>query len=292
MLLITSQGRSFNVKYQQNKEKVTFTLHGDAREYPYWEGTKVQKNASSSNEYAMTFAIHSTLEEIESLKWVNVDNASVDVEVNGANYNGITNIVLIHEKWGELRGEFLGKIQVDNSSEADVLFTGIFKINTPDETPAKKDIEQENEDAAEEIDSETDEEFELEEDDRPALLKIAEGLEALYDNIQNSAVVAAFNDLKSALNEAILNYQKVMNAFKKVVSLAASVADAIGDIRNKLDMFKKQFNAIKNIIPNSLNRARFNMNLLSFNNSRAARLIFSFKASRRQRSGLKVAPIK
>jgi hypothetical protein len=287
MLIVTVDGRRFTVKYQKNKESVSVDNHVSINDYPNFVGSRVDQNSTSSDKYSFTFAIHKNfyVELKESLKKivVNEDDAIEDDE-----YGKLTHVICVHPDWGTIKGRFEGSLKYLTASEADIVVQGVFVEHTPDDAAEKTDIEQDNADAESEIDSETDDEFELEEADRPFLLQLFDKLKALYDKIKNSAVIAAFNDLKSALNDALLNYQKVMNAFKKVLALPGNI---ISGVRGKIDFFKKQSSAIKNIIPNTVNQARFNINLLSFNIGRADRTPFDIKALQRQRSGLKVAPI-
>jgi len=244
MRIITVDGIEYRVKYRQNKEEVTNEFGTAAFNYPNFVGSKLRQNSTSSDKYAMTFAIHRTLFVgfKESLKKfvINEDDAIQNDEFN----EKLTKIFIVHDDWGLIKGNFVGEIKYDTSSEADIICSATFQEHTEDEPLEKKDKESENEEATDEVDSET-EDGELDEEDRPALLKLLDALNALYSKIKNSAVIAAFNDLKSLVNSAILNYKKIMNAVKKILALPGNI---INNVRGQLDFFKKQAEAIK-IIP-------------------------------------------
>lgn len=286
MLIITTDGKRWPIKYQQNKESVEVEHSSAEYNYPNFIGSKMKQNSSSSDKYSLTFAIHRTayVGFKESFKKfvVNEDDA-----INDSEYGKLTHIILVHDSWGAIRGLVKGKVKYNTASLADIPVSCVFIEHTADEPEEKKDIEQENAAATEAIDTET-EVGELEEADRPALQKLLDDLDALYDNIQNSAVIAALNDLESALNDALLDYQKVMNAVKKILSLPNSI---FANFRNKLDFFKKQAQAIKNIPAVTANMFRFNMSILSFNLSQANRIPFLRKLALRKKSGVKTAPI-
>lgn len=288
MRIITVDNKVYEVKYLQNREDITNEIGTSSFNHPNFIGSKLYQNSSSSDIYNITFAIHKNqfIGLKESLKKfvVNEDDA-----LDNADYGKLTNIVLEHNIWGAIKGKIVGSIKYDTSKDGDIICSCQFQENTEDTPIEKTDIEQENQDATDEVNSETDEEFELDEEDKPALLRLAEGLQELYNDIQNSAVIAAFNDLQSALNEAILNYQKVMNAVKKILSLPGSI---ISGVRGKMDFFKKQAIVIRNIPVSTFNMARFNMNILAFNLSRGSRTPFISKAAARAASGVKVAPVK
>jgi len=287
MLITTVDGKKYNVKYLKNKESLTNKFGTAIHQYPNFIGSKLNQNSTSSDIYSLTFAIHKTLfiGFKESMKkFVIKEEDAIEDET----YGKLLNIVIEHAEYGAIKGKFIGDIKYNTSSEADIICTATFQEHTPDEPLEKKDLEQENTDAESAVDTETDV-GELDEADKPALLRLAENLAELYENIQNSAVIAAFNDLNSALNDAILNYQKVMNAVKKILSLPGSI---ITNLRGRLDFFKKQAAVIKRIPASTFNLARFNMNCLSFNLIRANRIPFFNKALLRKISGIKVAPIK
>lgn len=286
MKIITLDGKQYTVKYLQNKEKISVKLGTYVQEYPNFEGSEVFQNSSGSDKYTMTFAIHRTIFPSfhESIKKILINSEDA---VNDATYGKLTNIVIEHPDWGSLKGKFINEISVNTSSMADVVYSAVFQINTDISESESNDIEQENQDAANEIDAETDT-GELDEFDKPGLLKLAESLNELYDTIQNSAVIAAFNDLQSALNDAVLNYQKVMNAVKKILALPGSI---IGGVRGKLDFFQKQAAAIRAIPRTTFNITRFNINCMAFNLRMTNRTPFVSKEAQRARAGIKTAPI-
>lgn len=286
MEIITVDGKRWPIKYKQNKETVTVQNGTSANNYPDFIGTKMYQNSSSSDIYSLNFAINkfSYVSFKESFKkFVSNEEDAID----DSEYGKLTHIILVHDSWGAIKGLIDGDTKYDTSSIGDIPVSCIFKEHTEDEPAEKKDLEQENDNANSDIDEETNV-GELDEADKPALLQLLEDLNELYDNIQNSAVVAAFNDLKSALNDAILNYQKVMNAVKKILALPNSI---IGDIRGKLDFFKKQADVIKNMPRATSNLTRFNINAMSYNIGQSGRTPFITKALARGKSGISVAPI-
>lgn len=286
MKLVTLDGKHWEIKYQQNKEVVTVKNQTASFNYPNFVGSKVKQNSTSSDIYELNFAIHRTVFVgfKESMKKILLNEADA---VNDSEYGKLTHLILVHDSFGAIRGLVIGDIKYGTSSLADIPVSCTFQEHTADESEEKKDIEQENAAATEAIDSET-EVGELEETDRPALLQLLDDLNAIYDNIQNSAVIAALNDLESALNDALLNYQKVMNAVKKILSLPNQI---FAGFRNKIDFFKKQANAIKNIPALTANMFKFNASILSFNLSQANRIPFLRKLALRKKSGVKTAPI-
>lgn len=296
MKIITVDGKVHEVKYMQNKEKLKYKLNTAVYSYPNFTGSDIHKNSAGSNIFTVVFAIHkSKLVELnESIKKHHVKGTralNVSDSESGNEYNDVKNIILIHEQWGELRGEFLDEIVCDTSSQADVTCSGVFQIQSPDEPTEQQDVEQENAEAELTIDNETVVDGELDEIDKPALLQLAEDLTALYEDIQNSAVVAAFNDLKSALNDAILNYQKVMNAVKKIMALPGKVLSSVTQFKQQIQLFKDQAAAIRRMPALTANMFKFNMRVMSYNLSQANRIPFIRKQSLLKKSGVKTAPI-
>jgi len=287
MQIITVDGKRWNIKLKQNAESVTVNHPFSATMYPNFIGTKMKQNSTSSDIYNITFSVHRTnyVGFKESFKkFVNNEEDAIDDQ----EYGKLTHIIFVHDTWGAIHGLVKGDVNYGTSSDADILITCTFQEHTRDEPIEKKDIEQENSDAEDDIDTETNI-GELEEADRPALLQFLDNMKALYANIQNSEVIAALNDLESAINSALLDYQKVMNSVKKVLALPSSL---LTNIRGKLDFFKKQAEAIKNIPVSTFNLARFNMNCLSFNLGQTNRTPFISESARQASSGVKVAPIK
>jgi hypothetical protein len=290
MRIITTDGKSYEVKYLQNKEEITNSFGTGSFEYPNWVGSKLLQNSTSSDIYSLTFAIHRSLFVgfKESLKKFVVNEADA---VEDSQYGKLTNIVIEHSTWGAIKGKFTDSIKYNTSNEADIICSGIFQEHTEDVPIEKADIEQENSDAVDNLNDETTDNFDvsLGELDRSALLKLLDKLNALYANIQNSAVVSAFNDLNAELNKAILDSQKVMNATKKILALPGSI---ITNVRGKLDFFKKQAAAIKSIPVSSANLAKFNINCLAFNMSRGSRTPFISKAAQQAISGIRTVSLK
>jgi len=289
MIIVTVDGKRWAVKYMQNKEDITNDFGSTVFQYPNFNGSKVHQNSTSSDKYSLSFAIHKNFfvgfkESIKKFV-INEEDAIEDQE-----YGKLTNIVIVHDTWGAIKGKFVGNIKYNTSSDGDIICNTVFVEHTEDNDTEKKDIEQENQDAASEVDTETSE-GEFEEEDRPALLKFLDWLNALYSNIKNSAIVAAFNDLKSALNEALLNFQKIMNAVKKILALPLALFDAVGDIKRKFDLIKKQAMVIKNMPKTSFNLAKFNVQCLAYNTRVSSRVPFINPAALKAAAGIKTVPL-
>lgn len=291
MILITLDGKRWNIKYRQNLESVENELGSQDFNYPNFVGSKMHQNSTSSDIYSFNFAIpgkqYESFKESAAKILINEDDAISDDE-----YGKLTKIVVVHDLWGEIRGLFKGSIKYDLSGggEGDVPVSSVFQIHTDESETQQKDLDQENSDATDEVETET-QEGEFEEEDRPALLKFLDWLNALYGKIKNSAVLAAFNDLKAAINSALLNFQKIMNAVKKILALPLSILGAVGDLRRRLDFFKAQANIIKNMPKSSINFARFNVHCLAYNLSITSRTPFISEAARQAASGIRTVPL-
>jgi hypothetical protein len=286
MKIITVDGNEFDVKYRQNRESITNEFGTSVHNYPNFVGSKLHQNSSSSDIYEINFAIHKSkfVGFKESIKKFVTNEEDA---INYVDYGKLMNIVIVHDTWGVIKGNFIGSIKYQTSSDADIECSGTFQEHTEDDPEEKKDLEQENSDADEGADEPY--EKDLTETDKGALAKFADNMQKLYKNIKNSAVVEAFNDLNSAINDVMLNSQKIMNATKKILSLPNKV---LNNTRGRIDLFKKQARAIKNIPVSSMNMAVFNVKCLSYNLNKAARIPFIDKEALRQKAGLKSAPLK
>ena len=290
MKIIAIDGKEFEVKYLQNREKVTVDVGTVAFRYPDFVGSKLYQNSSSSDKYALSFAIHRTLFVglKESLKKFVVDEADA---IEHPVYGKLTNIILEHSLWGAIKGKIVGSITYNTSSEADIICTCTFHEHTEDNPIEKKDIEDENSSAVEAVNVETTLNFDtdISTQDKSALSKFSDNLKILYQNIQNSIVVSAFNDLDSALNEITLDSLKIMNSFKAIISLPDEV---IPDLKSKLDLLLLQATAIKNIPVTSANLAIFNANSMSWNMCITSKTAFVSENALEVAAGIKSVPLR
>jgi hypothetical protein len=289
MKIITLDNKEYIVKYMQSKETISFELKTGVYDYPDFVGSKLYHNSTSSDKYSLTFYIHKTLLVgfKESLKKI-VTNESDAIE--NATYGKLTHIVIEHPSFGAITGNILGEVKCNTGSEADILCSCVFQEHTVDSPIEKKDIQDENIEALNAIDTETTANFDvdLSTQDKSLLGKFAENLSLLYENIQNSAVISAFNDLNTELNAAILDSMRVMNAFKKIISLPNEV---IPDTRGKLNLLQSQAAAIMAIPATSYNITTFNANVLSYNMGISSRTAFVSESALQAAAGIKTVPL-
>jgi hypothetical protein len=290
MVLITLDGRRWNIKYRQNLEKMTVLNGTSTFRYPDFVGTKIKHNSTSSDRYSFNFAIHSSefVAFKESMKLTEPSEAdAIEDDV----YGKLTHIIVEHPRWGAIKGTVDGEIQYDTSSEADIPASCVFQIHAPDEPIEQADLEETNDEALEEIDEETEWDEEIGEVERGALLEFLDKLNAIYANIKNSKVIAAFNDLKKQLNNAILNSKKIMNAVKKILALPGEILDSISDFKRQFDLLKQQAEAIKNIPVTTFNLAKFNFYALSYNMGITSKTTFVSPEARAAAAGIKTVPL-
>ncbi len=289
MNIITVDGKTYEVKYMQNKENVTVDVSTSVFRYPDFVGSKLYQNSTSSDKYSLTFAIHRTLFVglKESLKKFVADESEA---IDHPTYGKLTNIVLEHDLWGAIKGKIVGSITYNTSSEADIICSCVFHEHTEDTPISKKNIQDLNTESVEAIDLETTANFDvdLSTQDKSALSKFADNLSSLYNNIQNSAVVSAFNDLNAELNAAVLDSQRIINAYKKIIALPNQV---LFDIRSKIDLLQKQTEAIRNITISSANLAIFNANLISYNMGITSQTAFISESALEAAAGIKAVPL-
>jgi hypothetical protein len=288
MKIICTDGKSFEVKYLQNREDITNEFGTGSFNYPNFVGSKVVQNSTSSDIYTLSFAIHISL-FVGFKESIKKFCANEEDAIDDPTYGKLTDIVIEHPIWGAIKGKFTDRLKYDTSKGGDIVCSGTFQENTEDNPPIKKDIEQQNNDACDTIDSETKFDEDLDANDKSALGKFADKLNALYADIQNSAVVSALNDLNHEMNQAMLDSQRVMNATKKILNLPNSI---FSNFRGKLDFFKKQAETIKSIPVSSANLAKFNIKCMAYNLRCASRIPFMSKALLRAKAGIKIAPIK
>lgn len=290
MKIICLDNKIFDVKYLQSKEVITTDMQTGVYNYPDFVGSKIYHNSSSSDKYSLNFSIHKTLlvSFKESIKKI-VTNEYDAIE--NETYGKLTHIIIEHQDWGAIKGSIVGGITYNTGSEADILCTCTFAEHTEESEVLKKDIQDENTNALNEINTETTDNFdvELSAQDKSTLGKFADNLTLLYSNIQNSAVVSAFNDLKTELNAAILDSQRIMNAFKKIISLPNTI---LPNNRSRLELLQLQAKAIISIPVNSYNITIFNANALSYNLGITTQTAFISESAAQTAAGLKVVPLR
>jgi hypothetical protein len=273
MKIITVDGKEWIVKYRQNKESISNDFGTSVSNFPGFIGSKLHQNSTSSDKIAINLAVHesSIVSFKESLKKFVVDEK---LAVNHSVYGKLLNIVIEHEKWGAIQGKIIGGISYNTAVNGDIPVSFTFQENTADEPQPKRDYENENALATNSVDFETSDNFtglDISADDKTAIGRFADKLADIYKNIQNSEVVSAFNDLNSALNDAVLDSKKIMNSTKKILSLPNRI---ITTTTNRLTLFVDQGNEIKNLPINSLNIATFNVNCYSHNLAQTSRTVF------------------
>lgn len=290
MQIICLDGKTYSVKYIQSKETITTEIHTGVYNFPQYNGSKIFHNSSSSDRISLNFAIHSTqlLSFKESIKKIVINESEA---IDNQSYGKLLRIVIEHPLLGAIEGGIVGGIKYNTSSEADIVCSCIFAVHTPDEITQKKDIQNENTNAVNAIDTETTDNFDVEISikDKSTLGKLAENLESLYSNIQNSAIVSAFNDLNSELNAVYLDSQRIMNAFKNIISLPNSIFD---DNKSRLELLQLQAKTIISIPANSFNMTIFNANALSYNLGISTQTAFISDSALEEAAGLKTVNLK
>jgi hypothetical protein len=284
MQIITVDGKEWKVKYRQNKESISNDSGTTVSNFPGFIGSKLHQNSSSSDKYAINLTIHETLVVgfKESLKKFVVDETQA---VSHPIYGKLLNIVIEHPKWGAIQGKITGGVSYNTANNGDIPVSFTFQEHTADEPQPKRDYENENAGAIQDVDFETTENFDVEisANDKSAMANFADKLADIYKNIQNSAIVSAFNDFNSALNAAIIDSKKVMNSMKNILALPGRI---ISTTTNTLDLFVKQADEIRNVPVNSLNMAKFNINCYSYNLAQTSKT--AFDTSFLETSGVKV----
>lgn len=284
MKIITVDGKEWLVKYRQNKESINVDVGTKVSNYPGFIGSKLNQNSSSSDIYAINFDIHETLVVglKESLKKFVVDEADA---VENSTYGKLLNIIIEHPKWGAIQGKITSRISLNTANNGDIPVSFTFQEHTEDEPQPKTDYKSENENAGKAVDFETTTNFDvnISANDKSAMGKFADRLADVYKNIQNSAIVSAFNDFNSALNAAIIDSKRVMNSMKKILALPGQI---ITTTTNTLDLFVKQADEIKNTPVDSLTMAKFNINCYSYNLAQTSKV--AFDTSFLETSGVKV----
>lgn len=287
--LITTDGKEWAIKYKQSAESITNDFGVVAVDYPDFVGSKIYRNSSSSDKYALVFAIHRTnfVSFKESVKHIVSDEAKA---VTHAVYGKLTHIILEHPVWGVVKGSVLGGISYNTASEADIVASCTFQEHTEDDAVAKKDVEVENKAATNFVDNETAFDVTLSTNDLSAISGLADKMGDLYGNILDSSVVQAFNDFNAALNGLVIDSMKIMSAFKSILSLPNMLASSL-NLTNRLALLKQQATAIKTVPVNSYNIALFNVNCLAYNTAVTSRTAFVSDAALKAAAGIKTVPI-
>lgn len=287
MKIITIDGNEWIVKYKKNAESVSFETGTTVSNYPNFKGSKINQNSSGSDKYQIVFAIHKTqlVSFKSSFKSFVVDKADAVIHKD---YDKLTHIILEHPDWGAIKGGIIGGVSFATSSEADILVSCAFQEHTDDKPIQKKDFEYENETANELVDLETDFDVELSGEDKTRIALLADNLANLYKNIQNSKIVQAFNNLNSELSKTLLDSKRIMNSVKGIISLPNEI---FLTSKNKLEMFQKQANAIKEMPITTYNIALFNVNSLSFNIISLSRTAYISDSAKNAAAGIKTVPL-
>lgn len=283
MKIITVDGKEWQVKYRQNKESINVDVGTKVSNFPGFVGSKLNQNSSSSDIYAINFAINETLVVglKESLKKFVIDEADA---VDNSTYGKLLNIVIEHPKWGAIQGKITSRISLNTANNGDIPVSFTFQEHTADEPEPKRDFESENENAGKEVDFETGNfDVDISANDKSAMANFADKLADIYKNIKNSAIVSAFNDFNSALNAAIIDSKRVMKSMKNILALPGQI---ITTTTNTLELFVKQADEIKNTPVDSLNMAKFNINCYSYNLTQTSKT--AFDTSFLETSGVKV----
>lgn len=288
MKIITIDGKEWKIKIKQSNESVSTDFGVGVFNYPDFVGSKLAHKSTTSDKFSLNFSIHKTslIAFRKSLKKI----VDVDNIINHKLYEKLDRIIIEHPYFGAIRGNIIGELACNISSGADIMCSCIFQEHTLDEPITKKNIQDENTDAVNAIDAETTDNFnvDLSVKDKSLISKFADTLNGFYTNIQNSAVVSAFNDFNSVMNAATLDSMRVMNAIKKILALPNEI---MPDFRAKLDLLKKQAEAIKNIPVNSANMANFNINVISYNMGLTSKTAFVSEAAKQAASGIKIVPL-
>lgn len=290
MKIITTDGKEWTVKYRQNQESITNEFGTNSLNYPDFVGSKLFQNSSSSDIYSLNFTIHQS-EFVGFKESIKKFNTIPEDAVNHPIYGKLTHIVLEHNLWGSIKGSIIGSISYGTASEADIPCSCTFQEHTEDNPVEKRDVEIENEDAFSAIDTETGLNFDvdLSASDVSTISNFADSLNSIYSSIQNSAVVSALNDLKSAISTALIDSQKLMNSVKNVLALPNQLLSF--NLTNRIELLKSQATAIKNVPVNSFNLALFNANSLAYNSGVTSRTAFVSEAAQAAAAGLKTVPL-
>ena len=289
MNIITLDGRTYDVKYKQSEEVISTDFGTGVYNFPDFIGSKLYHNSTSSDKYSLNFAIHST-------NLVAFKNSIKTIVTNGLDavehptYGRLMHLVIEHPSFGALFGDMVGSITYETRSQADVYCRCTFIEHTQESKVNVKQLKDENLDALDEIDSETSANFDvdLSARDKSQIGKFADNLTSLYSDIQNSAVISAFNDLNTELNAAFIDSLRVMNAFKAILGLPLRI---ISGRKSQIELLVAQAAAIKAIPVTSYNLALFNANALSYNMGVSSRTAFVSEAALAAAAGIKTVPM-
>lgn len=273
MKIITIDGKEWNVKYQQNKEHISNSLGVTIQQFPGFKGSKIYQNSTGSDIYSFNLAIHESqfVAFKDSLgKFVVDENQAV----NHSFYGKLLRIIVEHAKWGSIQGNIISDIAYNTSVNGDIPVSFTFQEHISKEPLPQRDFKTENENAESDVDIETTENFDvdLSEDDRSSISKFGDSLADIYSNIQNSAVVSAFNDFNSAISSAIMDSKKIMNSVKNILALPGKI---LTDTSNQLNLLVEQATEIKNSPSETINMAKFNINCFSYNITQTSKTAFS-----------------
>ena len=285
--IITVDGKEWPIKYKQNEESISNDYGSVAYRYPDFVGSKLYHNSTSSDKYTLSFAIHQTkiINFKESLKKI-IDPNNL---VNHPTYGKLEHLVLEHDLWGAIIGTILGSVTYQTSKQGDIIIKCVFQEHTSETIVQKKDLETENEEAFAEIEIETSNfDVEISTLEKSRLQTLTDNLNALYTGIINSEVISAFNDLNTELTKVVLDSQRVINAFKKVVALPNSI---YLDVRSRLNLLQLQYETLKLVPSSTANLVLFNTKLAAYNTGLISRSIFVSEAALEAAAGIKTVPL-
>lgn len=289
MKLITIDGKEWtkpNLK-QALSEKIENEYGSGAYNYPDYVGSKLYHNSTSSDIYSLNFTIHdSVLNEFkESLKKI----ADPNNLITHPTYGKLEHIVIELDKYGAIQGNIIGKVQYNTTKGGDLAVSFTFQEHTSETPLAQRDLETENEAAFSEIDTETsDFDVYLSTNDKSKLSGFATDLQNLYTDIQNSDVVSAFNDLNSELTKITLDSQRIINAFKNILSLPNRI---FTDTKTRLNLLKQQSDSIKLITISSANMALFTTKTIAYNVGLGSRSVFVSESAQQAAAGIRTVPL-
>ncbi len=273
MKIITIDGKQWDVKYQQNKETISNNLGVTVQQFPGFKGSKLYQNSASSDIYNMNLAIHESqlVAFKDSLGKFVVDESQA---VNHDFYGKLLRIIIEHDRWGAIQGNLISDPVYNTSVNGDIPVSFTFQEHTAEEPLPQRDFKTENENSESAVDLETTENFDvdLSEDDRSAITKFGDDLADIYSNIQNSAVVSAFNDFNSAISSAIMDSKKIMNSVKNILALPGEI---LTDTSGQLNLLVEQASSVKISPSESINMAKFNINCFSYNITQTSKTAFS-----------------
>ncbi len=285
--IITIDNKEWDIKVKANSGSLSNDFGTSSYRYPDFVGSKLYHNSTSSDKYSLEFTIHESklINFKESIKKI----ADPNNLITHPTYGKLEHIIVELDTFGAISGNILGTITYHTSKQGDIRVTCTFQEHTSETPLEKKDLETENEEAFEEVETETsDFDVDLSTQDKRHLSDFAGKLEDLYSDIQNSEVVSAFNTINSELTQATLNSQRIINAFKGILGLPNKIYT---DTRLRLSLLQSQSNLIMDVPFNSANLVLFNTKCIAYNTGLSSRSVFISESALEAASGLKSVPL-